>query len=84
MAHAEHVKSCRSDEMAKSGRDDIEDFCSGVSLQRCQAVSAYPVHGPVQVISCHGCPVVFNPFVEQLIIYISLDSFSSLLSSSIL
>ena len=82
--HAEHVKRCRLDEMAKSGRNDIEDFCCGVSLLRRRAVSAYPVHGPVQVISCHCCPVVFNLFVGQLIIYISLDSFSSLLLSSIL
>ena len=31
--HAEHVESCRSDEMAKRGRDDVEGFedVSGVT-----------------------------------------------------
>ena len=86
----EHMESCGLDEMVKRAVEMISRVLLWSSY--C-VVPAYLVHGSasevnrsgddVQVISCH-CYPVFHPLVEQLPSSISLNSFSSLPSPSIL
>ena len=70
LPHAEHVESCQSDEMAN---------CCPLPMPFIKWIGCWCTN--------HCYPVIFHPFVEQLTVFyidISLDSFSSLPSSSIL
>ena len=57
--HAKHMESCRSDEMAKHGRDDsasVKFSTSALESLYCNAVlsSAYPVYGSASEVNCSG------------------------------
>ena len=78
--HAQHVESCRSDEMVERVRDDsVPPLWSLPTATLCSPPCTYAVNrlasevnpsgADPQVDFCHCYPVVFQPFVEQLTVF---------------